>query len=70
MSVVSALFWHADGTGGLFVPNCRHGRVLAHLAQFTLLWATAQGGFYACRLLYLAAVQDGGHYVLRYGAGR
>jgi hypothetical protein len=60
MSLVSAPSGHKEGTGGgLFVPNCRHGRVADRCVQFTRQTAVAQDGLYACRLLYVAAVWAG-----------
>ena len=52
MSLVSAPFWHAAGTGWSLVPNCRHVQVRTHVAQLDQLPGTAHDGPYACRLLY------------------
>ena len=45
-------------SGSLFVPNCRHGRVIDSPGQVTRRMVAAQDGLYACRLLYFAAVQN------------
>lgn len=50
---VLARGWHE---GDLLVRTCRHGRVVDRLAQLIRQVVAAQDGFYACRLLYSAAV--------------